>query len=91
MKPTPNAVAHLRAFIAYAQDMEFPRPFTLIPYEEAISLGIPFASTIIHEGNDWAIFLAGDCSPEEYLALLSAGVIDDDDEDDDERMERHEK
>ena len=82
MKPTPNAVAHLRAFIAYAEQMEFPRTFTLIPYDEAIALGIPFCETLIHEGNDWAVFVAGDCSPEDHLAFESAGVIDDDDDDD---------
>lgn len=77
MNPEYNAVNHLRAFIAYAETMEFPKPFTLIPYHEAINAGIPFAETLIHEGLDWAIFVAGDCSPEDHLALESAGVIDD--------------
>jgi hypothetical protein len=80
MKTTHNAVAHLRAFIAYLETMEFPRPFTLIPYDQAIAAGIPFAETLIHEGNDWAVFIAGDCSHEEHVALHVAGVIDDDEE-----------
>ena len=77
---TTNAVSHLRAFIAYAETMEFPRPFTLIPYAEAIAAGIPFAETLVHEGNDWAVFIAGDCSPEDHLALEQAGIIDDADD-----------
>lgn len=71
------AVAHLRAFLAYAQTMPpSTTPFALIPYEDAIQGGIPFAETLVHEGRDWAVFVAGDCSPEETLALESAGVLD---------------
>ena len=83
--PTPAAVIHLRAFIAYCEGQApSANPFTLIPYAAAITAGIPFSITFSHEGNDWAIFIAGDCSPHDTIALEQAGVIDDAD---DERQE----
>jgi hypothetical protein len=57
MKNDYNAVNQLRAFLAYAETMEFPRPFTLIPYAEAIAAGIPFSETLSHEGLDWAVLV----------------------------------
>lgn len=79
MKKTPsahNAVAHLRAFIAYAETTGPGVCFTLIPYHQAIAAEIPFSETLVHEGLEWAVWLAGDCSPEDHLALERAGVLD---------------
>lgn len=78
---THNAVSHLRAFIAYAEASRPNVCFTLIPYDQAIAAGIPFAETLVHEGLDWAVWLAGDCSPCDLLALEQAGVVDVDDDD----------
>jgi len=69
-------VIHLRAFIAYCEGQQSMRPFTLIPYADAIAAGIPFSETFEHEGNAWSVWTAGDCSPEDHLALEEAGVID---------------
>lgn len=71
-----NAVAHLRAFIAYAETNRPDVCFTLIPYHQATAAGIPFSETFEHEGKAWAVWMAGDCSPEDHLALEQAGVID---------------
>ena len=71
-----NAVSHLRAFIAYAEASRPDVCFTLIPYDQAIAAGIPFAETLVHEGLDWAVWIAGDCSPCDLIALEQAGVID---------------
>jgi hypothetical protein len=73
---THNAVSHLRAFIAYAETSGPENLFTLIPYHQAINAGIPFAVTFEHEGLTWAVWIAGDCSPCELIALEKAGVID---------------
>lgn len=73
---TPPAVIHLRAFIAYCEGQQSMRPFTLIPYAEAIEAGIPFSETFIHEGREWAVFVAGDETPSELQALEKAGVVD---------------
>lgn len=87
---TSPAVIHLRASLAWAQDNATPAsaPFVLIPYADAIAAGIPFGITFQHEGNDWAVFVMGDVTPDEQEALEQAGVLDDAD---DERMERHER
>lgn len=86
----PNAVIHLRAAIAYAEQTATPAsaPFVLLPYAEAVKAGIPFGITFQHEGNDWAVFVMGDVTPDEQEALEQAGVLDDAD---DVRMERHER
>ena len=76
MKNKHNSVSHLRAFIAYAAESRPDVCFTLIPYPEAIAAGIPFAVTFVHEGLDWAVWLAGDCSPFDLIALEQAGVVD---------------
>ncbi len=73
---TYNAVNHLRAFIAYAESSGPENVFTLIPYDQANAAGIPFAVTFEHEGLSWAVWIAGDCSPCELIALEQAGVID---------------
>jgi hypothetical protein len=73
----PPAVIHLRAFIAYCEGQApSAYPFALMPYADAIAAGIPFSVTFSHEGNDWAVFVAGDCSPHDTLALEQAGVLD---------------
>ena len=79
--PNPSpAVIHLRAAIAYAETRnKGDAPFTLIPYADAIAAGVPFAETLVHEGNDWAVFVMGDASPEDLEYLEQAGVIDADD------------
>lgn len=71
-----DSVSHLRAFIAYAETTGPGVCFTLIPYHQAIAAGIPFSETLVHEGLEWAVFLAGDCSPCDMIALEQAGVID---------------
>jgi hypothetical protein len=76
IQKTYNAVSHLRAFIAYAEANRPGVCFALMPYADAIAAGIPFAETLVHEGLDWAVFLAGDCSPCDLFALEKAGVID---------------
>lgn len=89
--PNPSpAVIHLRAALAWAEYNATPAsaPFVLLPYADAIAAGIPFAVTFQHEGNDWAVFIMGDTSPEETEALEQAGVLDDAD---DLRMQRHER
>lgn len=70
------AVIHLRAFIAYCETQGTKDTFTLIPYDDAVRAGIPFSETFIHEGNTWAVWVAGDCPPWDLLALERAGVID---------------
>jgi hypothetical protein len=76
IQKTYNAVSHLRAFIAYAETSGPENVFTLIPYDQAIAAGIPFAVTFEHEGLTWAVWIAGDCSPHELIALEQAGVVD---------------
>jgi len=76
MIPIYNAVNHLRAFIAYAETSNPETVFTLIPYDQAIAAAIPFAVTFEHEGLAWAVWIAGDCSPMELIALENAGVLD---------------
>jgi hypothetical protein len=71
-----NAVSHLRAFIAYAETEAPQKTFTLIPYDQAIAAAIPFAVTFEHEGLTWAVWIAGDCSPSDLIALEQAGVLD---------------
>jgi hypothetical protein len=90
-KPTPSpAVIQLRAALAWAEENATPAsaPFALIPYADAIAAGIPFSVTFSHEGNDWAVFIMGDATPEETEALEQSGVLDDAD---DLRIERHER
>jgi hypothetical protein len=79
MKTNP-AVIQLRAFIAYCEGCTKENTFTLIPYADAVEAGIPFAETFVHEGNEWAVWFAGDCAPDELIALEQAGVIDDADD-----------
>jgi len=84
MSTQPNqapAVIHLRAAIAYAESTPpASAPFTLLPYADAIAAGIPFAITFQHEGNDYAVFIMGDVTPWDLIALEQAGVIDDADD-----------
>ena len=80
-QPTPASVVYLRAFIAYCEGHAPTQfPFALLPYDEAVKAGIPFSITFTHEGNHWAVFVAGDCSPHDTIALEQAGVIDDADD-----------
>lgn len=77
MHPRPSPALALRAFIAYCEGGQAPsNPFALLPYAETVALGIPFSETFIHEGIEWAVWVAGDCSPCELIALEKAGVVD---------------
>ena len=73
----PSPAHTLRAFIAYCESGEtHSNPFTLLPYGEAIAMGIPFSETYIFEGYEWAVFVTGDVTPCELLALEKAGIVD---------------
>lgn len=75
------AVIQLRAAIAYAETQsKSDAPFTMLPYSDAIAAGIPFSITFVHEGNDYAVFLMGDVTPWDLIALEQSGVIDDADD-----------
>ena len=77
MHHRPSPALALRAFIAYCEGGQTPsNPFALLPYEETIALGIPFSETFIYEGIQWAVWVAGDVTPCELIALEKAGVVD---------------
>jgi hypothetical protein len=77
MHHRPSPAIALRAFIAYCEGGNNPtNPFALLPYAETIDLGIPFSETFIHEGIEWAVFVTGDVTPCELIALENAGVVD---------------